>query len=329
VSDSAGETSGARPRVLCVDDDQLVTASLRRVLQRQFDVAVTNAAADALALLSSSVARGPAFAVVVADYQMPDMNGAALLHQARQISPDTVRLLLTGRADPATAVSAVNEGQIFRFLSKPIAPDALVRAVQAAVDQHRLLTSERVLLEQTLHGSIKALISLLALARPTALGRTTRVKQHVSALAERVTVPDRWSLEIAALLSQVGWVTLPEPALQKLAAGEPLTDEEHALVADVPSVAERLIADIPRLEAVREILRFQDTRYDGVGSPTPGVAGDAIPVGARVLKVVLDFDLLELQGKSAAEALDVMAARTGWYDPEVLLALRLLQPGSA
>jgi len=81
------------------------------------------------------------------------MDGATFLGKARAALPDAVRLLLTGQAALDAAVAAVNEGQIFRFLTKPCAPNVLLLAVDTAADQHRLITSERVLLEQTLHAA--------------------------------------------------------------------------------------------------------------------------------------------------------------------------------
>jgi response regulator RpfG family c-di-GMP phosphodiesterase len=316
---SAEGAAVERPRVLCVDDEPSITASVTRVLRRTFDVVTAHTPEEGLALLK----QGPAFAVVISDFQMPGMDGAEFLRLARQVAPDTVRVLLTGRRDLGATVDAVNHGQIFRFLAKPPAPEMLIAVTTAAARQYRLVTAERVLLEETLHGSIKALISLLALVQPAALGRTSRLKRHVSALAEQLQVPDRWSVEIATLLSQVGCVTLPPATMDRLAHGEALTPEELVLVARLPAVAETLIAGIPRLETVRAILRFQDTHFDGTGSPEPRVAGEAIPLGARILKAAIDFDVLESQNLGAEEALTLMGTR-GWYDPAVLAAARAI-----
>ncbi|AHG90498.1 response regulator receiver [Gemmatirosa kalamazoonensis] len=310
--------SEERPRVLVVDDEPSVTAAVARVLRRGFDVTPTHSADEGLALIR----RGPSFAVVISDFQMPGMDGAAFLREVRRVAPDTARVLLTGRTDLAAAVAAVNQGQIFRYLAKPPSPDVLTTVVTAATEHHRLLRGERELLEQTLQGSLKALLSLMALAQPAALGRTSRIKSHVTAIAERLDVADRWSLEIAALLSQVGCVTLPDDTMQKLARGQALTPREQEQVDRLPGIAATLVAGIPRLEPVREILRFQNTHFDGAASPEPGVAGAAIPLGARVLKVVLDYDLLETQGMAADAALAALEARPGGYDPAVLAAGR-------
>jgi response regulator RpfG family c-di-GMP phosphodiesterase len=312
-------SAGSRPRILCVDDDPAIALLLSRVLQTTFDVVTSDTPAAALVQMTTN---GP-FAVVISDYRMPGTDGVTLLGQLREIAPDTTRILLTGNGDMEIAVDAVNRGQIFRFLEKPCTPETLRAAAAAAAEQHRLITSERVLLEQTLQGSVKALTEVLALAQPEAFGRATRVRRYVGDLAEAVGERDSWPIKIAAMLSQVGATAVSSSTLERYYAGESLTGDEQRAIAELPATAERLIADIPRLESVREILRFQETRFDGSvdGTPTrPGVAGDRIPRGARMLKIALDFDLLEMRGLSIADALKTMRGRTDWYDPQLLSA---------
>lgn len=98
--------------------------------------------------------------------QMPNMNGAAFLTEVRKRCSDVSRVLLTAQADIESACAAVNRGQTFRFLTKPCPPEELRAALNDAVAQHRLITSERVLLEQTLVGSVRALSEVLALVHP-------------------------------------------------------------------------------------------------------------------------------------------------------------------
>src|SRR5262249_28318351 len=152
-----------------------------------------------------------------------------------------------GNGDMDIAVDAVNRGQIFRFLGKPCTPDTLRAAVTAAAEQHRLITSERVLLEQTLHGSVKALTEVLALAQPDAFGRATRARRYVTELADHLGERNRWPIEIAAMLSQVGATALSSETLDRYYAGEPLNDVEEVVIKNLPGTAERLIAGIPRL----------------------------------------------------------------------------------
>ena len=300
-------------RVLCVDDEPNVLEGLRRTLRGQYRVTTAVGGAAGLEAIRDE---GP-FAVVISDLRMPEMDGVAFLSRVRQASPDTVRVLLTGQADLDAAIAAVNEGHIFRFLSKPCPQTVLVQALEAATEQHRLITAERVLLEQTLYGSIKALTDILALAVPSAFGRAVRAKAYLSELAEGVGLQGKWQVEVAAMLSQIGCVTIP-PEITGGLRWAWLSAEEQAMAERLPLVAEGLIASIPRLDAVRDILAYHRKHYDGSGEPYDHVEGEAIPWGARGLRIVLDFDELQARGFSNALALDTLRGRAGWYDQIIL-----------
>jgi response regulator RpfG family c-di-GMP phosphodiesterase len=306
----------SRPRVLCVDDEPNVLQGFARHLRRQFSVSTAVGGPAGLELL----ARESPFAVVVSDMRMPGMDGATFLGRVREQAPDTTRVLLTGQADLEAAIAAVNQANIFRFLTKPCAPDVLCTALEAAAEQHRLVTAERVLLEETLRGSIAALTELLALVNPAAFGRATRARRHVSRLADQLGIRERWQVEVGAMLSQLGCVTLPAETAEKLYQGGPLADRERAMAGRLPAIADQLLASIPRLDGVRDIVRHQDARFEGDGA----AGGERIPQGARLLKVVLNFDALQAQGLAAGTALDAMRGRTGWYDPAVLEAFAAL-----
>jgi DNA-binding NtrC family response regulator len=127
-----------------VDDDVEVIDALRRQLRSHFDVTATCSAKEAIRLAVSS---GP-FAVVVSDLRMPGMDGVSLLYLIRKAAPETVRVLLTGDGDMEAAISAINQGNIFRFLTKPCPPAALIRALEASVEQYRKGTGGPDLQEQ-------------------------------------------------------------------------------------------------------------------------------------------------------------------------------------
>jgi CheY-like chemotaxis protein len=153
-------------RVLCVDDDPNVLAGYQRGLRKQWHLETASSGQAALGLLET---QGP-YAVIVADMQMPGMNGVELLTRARTLAPDTVRIMLTGNADQKTAVEAVNEGHVFRFLNKPCSAEMLALVLDAAVRQYRLVVAERELLEKTLSGSVKILTEILSLQDPRTFG---------------------------------------------------------------------------------------------------------------------------------------------------------------
>lgn len=303
--------SANKPRVLCVDDEPLVLEGLTLHLRTRFELLTATSGAAGIDRLKYD---GP-FAVVVSDMRMPHMSGAEFLAQARQIAPDTVRMLLTGYADLESAVAAVNQGQIFRFLSKPCPPPLMVQAVTAAVEQHRLVQAERVLLEETLAGAIRMLTEVLSLASPLAFGRAVRLKRLAAQLCDRLEVDTRWHIEAAAQLSQIGCITLPAELIEKLYFARPLTPAEQAMVERLPALADQLLGKIPRLEPVREILAMQARRFDG---------GAELPLGARILRLLVDYDRLEAGGASASVALGTLAQRAGAYDPALLEDLRAI-----
>lgn len=300
--------------MLAVDDEPYVLEALRDRLHRSFDVRVASSGPEGLELLR---AEPDAYAVVISDMRMPGMAGDAFLREARIAAPNAVRMLLTGYADVESAVRAVNNAQLFRFLTKPLQPEELMRACAAALGQHRLMLAERVLLEQTLKGAVDALVSTLALASPTAFGRGTRVRAQVSLMVDAVELSNRWEVEVAAMLAHIGAVTLPSETAEKWYAGQPLTADERAMVARIPAVSRRLLEKIPRLDGVMEIL----SRYEA----TP-VAGDPVmiaemPEPARILRIAMDYEALESAGSQPAVALATMRTRR-IYDPYLLDRLR-------
>ncbi len=152
--------------------------------------------------------------MIMSDMRMPGMSGAMLLARVREVAPSSVRILLTGQSDFNSAVEAVNEGQIFRFLSKPCPPDTLIKTLWAGVDQHRLLTIEKELLEKTLRGAIQALSAILDLAQPRTFGRASRVQRMARKAmetmpSETMAQAELWPIEVAAAVSQLGCITVP------------------------------------------------------------------------------------------------------------------------
>ena len=135
-------------KILIVDDDKNFLDSLHRSLRQRYDIVTAGSPAEGLHALNS----GETFAVVVSDLAMPGMDGIAFLTKAKEISPLSVRIMLTGHGDLDAAMSAVNNGNIFRFLTKPCPAESLQSALDAGLEQYRLVTAEKELLQKTLEG---------------------------------------------------------------------------------------------------------------------------------------------------------------------------------
>ncbi len=307
-----------REKVLYVDDDPDILAAYQRMFRKQFHIETEQVAERALTTLES---QGP-YAVIVADMRMPGMDGLEFLAHARKATPQSVRIMLTGAGtDPAAIIEAINQGHIFRFLTKPCPPEAMAQALSSAIDQYRSALSERDLLRHTLSGAIKLLNDVLALVKPAALTRA----QRVTALAQRLAMEAGASADsqvgIAALLSQLGCLALPDDMVRKVASGVPLAHKELRLFEQHPLVGRDLIANIPRLESVAAIVGYQERRFDGGGMSEDPVRGDAIPFESRVLKLALDYDGRVAGGDSPVEAYREIRHRDGWYDPALVSSL--------
>ena len=306
----------ARSRIVCVDDEPQVLSGLSLHLRRRYEVESATSGAAALELL----ARQPQAAVLISDMRMPGMNGAELLAKASITHPHTTRILLTGHAEVDAAISAVNHGHVFRFLVKPCPPPELLAAVEAGVELHRQTVAEQTLLEQTLHGSIKMLTEVMSITNPVSFGRAQRVKQHVTALCDKLELSERWQVEVAAMLSQLATFTLPPETIEKVYYGATLSQEEQAMLDRSPDVTEQLLSHVPRLELVREILATYNKPYkkpDKVEQTHDQVKLQRL---SQILRVAVDFDTLEAQGLSSGIALTTLKGRGDQYEPQVLAA---------
>jgi len=304
-------------KALFVDDDVNLLESFRRQLRKKAELVT---AEGPKAGIEAAARQGP-FAVVISDYSMPQMNGVDMLRVIRHGSPDTVRVLLTGHADLEIAMQAVNEGNIFRLLTKPCTPEMMEKTLDDAFRHHDLITAEKELLEKTLKGSVGVLCDLISLVKPEIFGRISRVLPFLRGLSRILKDPRPWETETAAMLSVIGFITLPDSLIAKVEHAKPLAEGELQQFLGHPAFGARLLAKIPRMERLAAIVAYQEKRFDGGGAPKDDVQGEQIPLGARILKAAADFDILLANGLAKAEAITKLDRRKGAYDPAVVAAL--------
>ena len=287
--------------MLCVDDEPKILQGLELQLGFDYEVRTATSGRDGL----TSLRAHPNCAVIISDMRMPEMNGAQFLAASRDIAPDTTRMLLTGFSDISDAISAINDGGIFRFLTKPIGPDALKQAVADARRQWELVRSERVLLEQTLHGAAQALVEALEIASPSAFARVRRIESACRHVAIELRMEPVWEMALAGLLVRLGWIAIPTETVDGYLKGSDLNSAEVQMFEDAFATSVGLVGQIPRLDGVAAIIGEARQPTYGIDRPT-------------VLRAVCDFDERCYRGHGAAKAIKGLE---GAYPPEVLAAL--------
>ena len=321
--------------VLFVDDEPHLLEGMARALRNRFDVHTATSGEQALRVLETE---GP-FAVVVSDMRMPEMDGVQFLAKARDLCPDTVRMILSGQSDLTATIAAVNDGNIFRFLNKPCAAQVVSAAVGTGIEQYHLIMAERVLLEQTLSGAVDMLIEMLAVVNPAASAQARRLQRYVIALIAALGLRERWQWPLAALLSQIGCVSLPKDTLSKVEAGQSLSDEEKRLFDSHPQMAGEMLAAIPRLEDVALMVAGQNESLDSLEIPDDRMRWSVCVAGRILLRAATEFDSQIINGfgptavvagvgaagtKLPAAVVEAMRGLTVARRPHVMRQLRLL-----
>jgi len=284
-------------RILLVDDERNLLDTLRRSLSRRYDLVTAEGPEEGLAALQSE----DAFAVVVSDLAMPGMDGVKFLARAKDISPLSVRMILTGHGDLEAAIAAVNEGSIFRFLTKPCPVELFIHALDAGLEQYRLVTAEKELLRGTVHGCVKVLTDILNLVNPEAFSRGERVKRLMLAVVRTLDLPNPLTYELAGMLSQIGMVAIPEDIVFKRFRGGQLSPEESLIYRLHATVATSLLSQIPRMGAVVDIIASQKECSNG----EPATQSE----GALLINICLEYDDLDQLGVSKGAAVETLRPR--------------------
>ena len=284
-------------KILIVDDEVILLDTLRRSLARRYDIVTAEGPEAGLQALQSK----ESFAVVVSDLAMPGMDGIKFLAKAKDLSPLSVRIMLTGHGDLDAAISAVNEGSIFRFLTKPCPIELFIRALDAALEQYRLVTAEKELLRGTLRGCIKVLTDILNLVSPEAFSRGERIKRLMMAVVRRLGLANAIKYELAGMLSQIGMVAIPEDIIFKRFRGGELTAEEKQIYRMHATVATSLLSQIPRMTDVVEIISCQRDCF---------TEAPEMSEGAILINLCLEYDDLDQLGVTKEVAIETL--RTGW-----------------
>lgn len=300
------------PQILCIDDDVQVLQGLKLSLRQLGEVHLAEGGEAALAMLADL----PRLAVIICDMRMPGMTGDEVLAQCRVRSPLATRMLLTGYSDIDAAMRAVNQGHIFRFLNKPCPRDDIHLAVNDALTQYRLVIAEKELLEKTVKGCMQALVEALAMASPASFGQARRIADLVQGVSTRLQLEASWASSMAAMLANLGMVSLPEALQEKVMRGLMLSQAEQRDLASAHQRTWELLANIPRIEPVLELICAIEPSL----AHKRQLSSFSMADQANVIRVVQAYVRLEASGLPTKKAMAMLAEVYG-DDGRILQAL--------
>jgi hypothetical protein len=200
----------------------------------------------------------------------------------------------------------------------------LVAALAAGqAEQYRLQSAEKEVLKETLTGTVAILIQILSAIQPLAFGRASRIRQYMCLLRAELQIADSWEFEAAAMLSQLGAISVDPSVLKKYYDGEDLSEVDRRHLLSHASIGRRLLQEVPRLQAVSQMIerQYQDWRNSSERDPESRL----IAVGSQMLSAILEFDRLVGSGRSSSDALAAMRREESEFHPDVLAALDRLQ----
>lgn len=302
-------------KILCVDDEESILKGFQLNLRKDFDLHIASNGREGLEVFE----REKGFALVLSDMRMPEMDGATMLGKIKELDHEVVTVLLTGHTDFESAISAVNEGNVFRMLSKPCPPETLIKVLGDGLDQHHLITSKRILLDQTLRGAVDALAQSLSTAKPLFFGRAQRIRRIANEIAMMLKIPQAWRIDVAAVFSQLAYISIPESVSEDVYHNRELTNEVKDMIKRLPDDTQKIIEKIPGLEEVGEILKKADVQHRFEEKDEAGIR-----LAASILRVALDFDYYEQQGHERSLIVQTLRSRKTEYDPLVTESLSQL-----
>ncbi len=169
-------------------------------------------------------------------------------------------------------------------------------------------------------------MEVLSIVQPEAFSQSNRVRRYVRQIADGMGITIGWQIEAAAMLSQIGWITLSPHLLAKASASETLSGEDAREFQKHASAAARILEKIPRLDQVAKIIERQQKPIAGA---TLFESGDPVAVGSVLLKAAIDFDCLRSSGLSHDKVWQEMRRSNNSYLPRVLEAIGAIEKTEA
>ena len=362
MADEINDVAIQEPRLLSLlllDDEQDILNSLKRLLRKEYEIVTFTNGHEALKYLAENP-----IDIIMSDMRMPEIDGAEFLTKSREIYPNAIRLLLTGYSDMDSTIKAINDGGVYTYIGKPWGNEELKLTLAKASDHYLLTKKAKQLSEQlttandelaslnqsleqkveqrtaelevgkkklqnTLKTQQELTYDVIDMLSATIEYRTGFTIAHIKRIAvQSREVAVRLGLDammcrrvyLCALLHEIGTVGLKDDVLLNMKLSHERTND--ALIAH-PLIGAEIVGKVKRFSTLLESIKHQNENIDGTGTPAR-LSGDKIPIGARIVRVVKDYDFL-IAGKqndkkvSAKQAEKWIRDRAwAWYDNEVI-----------
>jgi len=320
-------------KMLIVDDEAVNLRLLERLFSRDYDCLTASSGPEAIRMLEQHDV-----AILLSDQRMPEMTGIELLRLTSRSRPHMVRILLTGYTDVEVLEEAINSGLVYMYVTKPWNNEALKLKVSRACDHYEsnkksssLVTANERLLARLQEIKMRVVTSLgemLQVRDAYAYSHAVRASSYAGTIAQRLglTEFDIEELSAAAMLHNLNEVNQKDsPRGRWTSDASMMSPQAHA------ETEARLLAAIPELANVADVLRFHRENFDGSGTPT-GLAAEQIPLLSRILRVAVEYDLM-IQPKPPAasmrheEVMRFLSQRSGkQFDPQIIEIVSQLAP---
>lgn len=289
--------------VLIVDDTSDNLMLLSEVLKDEYIVKVSNSGDKAIQIALKTPPD-----LVLLDVMMPGMDGYSVCQKLKEneVTQSIPVIFISALSAPMDIAAAFEAGGV-DYITKPFQPTEVKARVKVHLELRRTRQELQVLLSNTLTGSVKMMLDLLALTQPLLLAQTSRIRRYARELTKLLAISphEAWNIELASMLAPIGCMGMSQDILKRLHAKQLLSAEEKLRWAEHPAMGAEMVGNIPRLEKVARIIRQQNVPLHELNADE----NDITYFGTAILQMLTAFDTLVVSGTGAVEAMNSIAVK--------------------
>jgi response regulator RpfG family c-di-GMP phosphodiesterase len=260
---------------------------------------------------------------ILLDIQMPVMSGMEFLDIIkRDLFLSVIPIIMvTGNEDTKSVVDSLNKGAA-DYITKPFEKEILIARIKGVLKRYETFLNEKELVEKTFFGSVKLLNDLMSSLSPQIFGKSNQIRRIAKSICHEINYNESNEIELAALFSHIGCISLSADIIEKLVNGKFLLVEEKQIYDNHPLLGYKLLKNIQLLENVSNTVLYQNKNYDGSGVPQfDKLSGSDIPLSARILKGAIEYQNCRIRANNALEFSDILKSREAFIDPNIYKAL--------